>query len=459
MSWPRLFSGVHILWRNPDLHFTLKALPIHRSKMPAKISYPSPRVSQLDASILDDELFSLLKQQLSDAFSLLSNKPWSYHSHPELWSLFLKLAIFRLTTFQAGASYGFKLQNLKLSDHRTGKVINTRRRYLLLGTIIGEYLVKKAQSYLFSLEEQYAHPKNLYERVKNALMRHKSNIIKYAGDTVQVLESFNFVSFLVFGRYPNLIYRTLGISVTPVVADLLKFNGTNVNYEFQNRQLVWNVLTEFLVFILPLLQLRKLRRLVRNLMPTRSNDKRHYGYSETPVTTNFTSLPVSQCAMCIESVNARGLNAATTYVTNPFVTNCDHVYCYVCLATRFNAIENGNDYAEGCPRCRLKITSFRQFGSGIGEIDRNAIVVEYEDAESDDNESSGDDDGSDEPQSSDRDSEEEEVEKASPLSELEFLPRSRQPDYSENEDLEEEGEFSDEFESAGEDDMADESYM
>lgn len=64
--------------------------------------------------------------------------------------------------------------------------------------------------------------------------------------------------FLVNGKYPSLIHRALRITMTPIASDLLRFNGSNVNFEFQNRQLVWNVMTEFLVFLLPLLQLNKL---------------------------------------------------------------------------------------------------------------------------------------------------------------------------------------------------------
>lgn len=350
--------------------------------MPPFVGYPSPRVSQLDAYILDNELFSLLKQQLSDTFQLLQNQRWSFNQHPELWTLVLKLVIFRLTTYKTGSSYGLKLQNLKLSDSKSGKLIDFSTRYLLLATIIGDYIFKKFQSYLYLIEDSTGRQTN---KLHEFFARHKTTILKKLNDLIKVLELLNFVLFLVHGKYPSVVHRILGISLTPIVADLLKFNGDNVNFEFQNRQLVWNVMTEFLVFILPLLQLQKWKRAFRQLLPTRAGKQSSFiGPTDVPVSTRFTDLPQSHCAICIELTEKSGMKAVNTFVTNPCITNCGHIFCYVCLATRFNAIENGSEEAEGCPRCRLKLTSFKQYGQDEDEIDKDAIMVEYKEIESDD---------------------------------------------------------------------------
>lgn len=397
-----------------------------------KIAYPSPRVSQFDAQILDNELFSLLKLQLSDTFKLLSNKSWSYDLHPELWSLILKLTMFKLTTLKSGSSYGFGLQNLKLSDSKTGKLIGSGTRYLLLATIIGDCLFKKLQSYLFSLEESSGGSRSKLERLKALISRHKTTFLRMSEDTVRVLELLNFVLFLIYGKYPSLVYRALGITVTPVVADLLKFNGNNVNFEFQNRQLVWNVMTEFLVFILPLLQLRKWRRALRSLLP-KSSDTASIGYSEKPVLTKFTSLSLSQCAICVEIIQVSGILAAPSQITNPCITNCGHIFCYVCLATRLNAIESGNEKAEGCPRCRMQITSFTQYGNEADQVDPDAIMVEYETAS--DSEETEDD--SPEVRGTPAENEKNYSASAELRSDLE----EDGIDFSENEDLEEDDEF------------------
>lgn len=348
----------------------------------SKILYPSPRVSQLDAYILDNELFSLLKQQLSDVFALHSSKPWSFSQNPEIWSLGLNILIFKLTTLKTGSSYGLKLQNLKLTNSKTGKIIGTKVRYLLLAVLLGDFLYKKFESYLYSVDDQgFTSRQTLIDKLKAFLVRHKSVILEKANNAVKLLNLVNFLLFLVQGRFPTLMHRVLGISLTPVVADLLKFNGDNVNFEFQNRQLVWNVMTEFLIFTLPLLQLRKWRRFFNKVIPFGKNKVSTPLTTDSPVETKYSKLPVSQCAICIDFAQASGLKAASTFVTNACITNCGHIFCYVCLAARFNAIDNGNEEAEGCPRCRVKLTSFRVYGSDNDDVDKDAIVVTYEDYE------------------------------------------------------------------------------
>lgn len=345
------------------------------------ITYPSPRVSQLDAYILDGELFSLLKQQLADAFLLVSGKWWSYGQNPELWSLALKLIIFKLTTYKSGSSYGLKLQNLKLSTSSNGKIIGQRIKLFILATIFGDYFFKRLQSYLYSVDESsLSRGNSTLDRLKSSVIKHKELILKRIDDAVKILGTLNFVAFLVHGRYPTVLHRIMGVSLTPIIADLLKFDGDKVNFEFQNRQLVWNVMTEFLVFILPMLQLRKLRKLISSIFPSKKSEEFRLT-SPTPIRTQFTNLPVSQCAICVQTIKRSGISAASTHVTNAFITNCGHIYCYVCLAATFNAIDSGNEEAEGCPRCRMKLTSFLQYGNSTEDIDKDAIMVEYTELE------------------------------------------------------------------------------
>lgn len=402
------------------------------------IVYPSPRVSQLDAHILDNELFSLLKQQLSDVFLLHSNRLWSYNQHPELWSLILNLVVFKLTTLKTGSSYGLKLQNLKLTNSRTGKIIGNGARTLLFAAIVGEYLFKKFESYLYAVEGTHRGSRTLAGKLKEFFLRHKTTLLSRTNDTIKLLNLANFVLFLVHGRYPSVVHRVLGISLTPVIADLLKFNGDNVNFEFQNRQLVWNVMTEFLVFTLPLLNLRKWSRLARSAIPY----KKHASSmtSKVPLPTPHTNLPISHCAICKDLVAINGIKSASTYVTNPSITNCGHIFCYVCLATRFNAIESGSEEAEGCPRCRVKLTSFKLYSSEQ-DVDADAIMVTYEDAESDE----------EEPELSEKNSDGHYLPNALPNGsdfELESEDELVEEDFDNDEDLEEEMED----DSYGEDD-------
>lgn len=235
--------------------------------------YPSPRVSQLDAYILDLELVTLLKQSLASVFQHHSNKLWSYDQHPELWDLALNLVVFRLTTWKSGSSYGLSLQNLKLVNSKSGKTIGYSKRLILLLVIIGDFLYSKLESYLYATEDTTeGNSSNLLAKLRSFIVQNKTYILQKITSTIKVLNLINFTLFLLNGKFPSLVHRAIGISLAPIVSDLLRFNGDNVNFEFQNRQLVWNVMTEFLVFILPLLQLKKLKHMSKRLLQPYKKD-------------------------------------------------------------------------------------------------------------------------------------------------------------------------------------------
>lgn len=363
------------------------------------ISYPSPRVSQLDANILDSELISLLKEQLTSIFQLHSTSWWTYDQHPELWSLLLNLVVFRLTVWKSGSSYGALLQNLKLTDFKKGKLIGYSKRTLLCAVLVGDYFYSKLQSYLYSIEEsdtsRNASKFKLLNAIKSYFITHKTKILSSLNDCFKLLNLVNFTLFLVNGRYPSISHRLFGISLTPIVTDLLKFNGNKVNFEFQNRQLVWNVMTEFLVFILPLMQLGKLKRMTKKILsPYKKGQRRET--RDTPIFTPYTNLPVSQCAIChnnndiaATSSNKNLSMGSSCMVTNPYVTNCGHIYCYICIATKFNSLDNTDSDSEGCLRCGVKLQWFKEFGENEGEIDEDAIIVSHEDWEENDSDDDG----------------------------------------------------------------------
>lgn len=343
-------------------------------------SYPAPRVAQLDGHILDTELTSLLKEQLLSIFRLHATNRFSYSHHTELYDLLLKLVVFQLTVGKKSTSYGLLLQNLRLSNTSNGEKIKFGKKSALFLLIIGEYGYKRLQSYLYSIDDDQIdnNTNNPVKILKNILIKHRTRLLVYLDNTLKVLNLVNFILFLIDGRHANLIYRVLNISLTPIVPDLLKFNANKVNYEFQNRQLVWNVMTEFLVFTLPLLQLNKLRSFTRKLIP---KSKSHKSESNSP----YANLPLSQCAICHDN-NKRALAMgqkvfeSSGAITNPFITNCGHIYCYVCLASKFNFMDVSGESVK-CLRCFKKLTWFEEYGANHGNdvVDPDAILFKNDD--------------------------------------------------------------------------------
>ncbi|KAI5968619.1 PEX2 [Candida theae] len=364
------------------------------------IPYPSSRVSQLDASILDSELLTLLKDQLSSIFQLHENSnsiasKLSYNRHPETYSLLLNLLIFRLTVWKSGSSYGSALQNLKLTDTRTGKVIGFNKRGLLLVALVGTYLYKKVETALYQVNDVLSgdgdEGDSLLYRLKSVALNNRTAVLTRIDNTLKTVNLLNFTVFLINGRYPSILHRLLGITETPVVSDLLKFNGSNVNYEFQNRQLVWNVMTEFLVFLLPLLQLKRIGKFTKKLFH-RANGPNAFEFEpgSKKQLTPYTNLPVSECAICHYNNHQAAQSGGRVFttagpVTNPCITNCGHVYCYVCIATQFNVMKSSGDDVP-CLRCSSKLEWFKEFEADEKAIDADAITIAMSDEDISDDE-------------------------------------------------------------------------
>jgi peroxin-2 len=147
-------------------------------------------------------------------------------------------------------------------------------------------------------------------------------------------------------------------------------------------------MTEFLVFILPVLQLNKWRSAARKMLNTTRAS------NESKKVSEYANLPISQCAICHDN-NKRAAAAgqkvfeASGSITNPYVTNCGHIYCYVCLASRFNYMDvSGN--SMNCLRCFEKLRFFQEYGvfeegDEVNDIvDKDAITIYQEDDDEDD---------------------------------------------------------------------------
>ena len=171
--------------------------------------------------------------------------------------------------------------------------------------------------------------------------------------------------------------------LTPVA----RVANRNVSYEFMNRQMVWHAFTvcclflsyynsgdpdqvvqEFLLFFLPIINTRKLRRSTRKALanlrelpifrgPLRSDDDKE---STAIGKGRYASLAEDQCAICAEDaatlVPAHPSMSTHTHPLNtPYVTSCDHTYCYTCVADRMlRAADDGEEYWE-CLRCDARV--------------------------------------------------------------------------------------------------------
>ncbi|KAJ1030344.1 hypothetical protein NDA16_001254 [Ustilago loliicola] len=224
--------------------------------------FPTPilkiqRVNQLDAELLDRELAELLLDPVKKALgSIRSTLPSDLE--PELL-LLLKLALFKFSIVDRGASYGSMLQNLKYRNewaHR-GALQSTARDQPLsrlqltlypLLTIIAPYAGSKWQDHMTSLsysDMPNNDPRRLLWKLTDASQRVWSALVLA-----------NFAVFLADGKFRSVADRVLGMRLTYAQRTM----NRNVSFEFLNRQLVWHAFTEFLLFLLPLVRPKRLFR-------------------------------------------------------------------------------------------------------------------------------------------------------------------------------------------------------
>uniref|UniRef100_A0A8H7XXN4 RING-type E3 ubiquitin transferase (cysteine targeting) n=1 Tax=Psilocybe cubensis TaxID=181762 RepID=A0A8H7XXN4_PSICU len=350
------------------------------------------RVGQLDAELLDQELAQLLQEPINKTLSLIN------------------LTLYKLSVWNTGATYGARLQDLRyvvqnISSSRLAPSGLPRKTLLFHGTLtlLLPYLHNRFRSHALSNAWPDAPSSDYRRKVWDALCSVES--------IYGLLGLANFVAFLWGGKYRTLADRILRMNLVPS-RRLVK---RDVSYEFMNRQMVWHAFTEFLLFLLPLINARTIRRRVYRLTslltPLYSISPFRSILQLKPVSNENSnsplkrgklwSIPQDQCAICFE--NARfnlniseptnmftSLAASTdvpsggqsnseppTYpIYNPYQTSCGHIYCYHCVAERMirTADEADDELGWECLRC----------GEEVKEVHRYAVdVIESEVSESD----------------------------------------------------------------------------
>ncbi|KAL1918391.1 uncharacterized protein VTP21DRAFT_3051 [Calcarisporiella thermophila] len=289
------------------------------------------RVSQLDADLLDTELFSLLKEQMWNMFSLF-RPSLKENYEPELVAL-LQLALYRFSVYDSGASYGSMLQNLiyrNEKEHLESQVTSakisplTHFQRVMYGvlTIGGQYFHNRITRWVTSKgwsECPDGDPRKLFWK-----------ILQRAENVFRVLSLINFLVFLYNGKFRTLIDRVLSMRLVYSQRNMTR----QVSFEFLNRQLVWHAFTEFLLFIMPLINLERLKvKLSRRVFPR-----------SLAAVSRHTNLPEQICAICHEESPDRGVNECRAH--NPYITNCGHIYCYWCIKNKL-AIDDEWE----CRRC------------------------------------------------------------------------------------------------------------
>ncbi|TFK43407.1 Pex12 amino terminal region-domain-containing protein [Crucibulum laeve] len=365
------------------------------------------RVGQLDSELLDQELAQLLQEPLNKGLSLI-NASLKAKFEPEL-SLLIQLVLYKLSVWNTGASYGAKLQDLRyiVPSWSAGSLTPSglpRRTLLLHGTItlLFPYLHTRIRSHALS----HAWP----DAPSSDRRRKLWNLLNSLESIHTVAALLSFVAFLWNGRYRTIVDRLLRMSLVPS-RRLVK---RDVSYEFMNRQMVWHAFTEFLLFLLPLINARYIRRrfyrIAAYLSPTALLSifpSKHMAIlSHTSASSEemwpqkqkrgpYWTLSEDECAICAENASfslnvTEPANAFTslanstpsasgstpssteppTYpIYNPYITSCGHLYCYHCVAERMLRTADEADDESGwvCLRCSEEVKGAGRYVVEISE--------------------------------------------------------------------------------------------
>ncbi|OAA55225.1 Pex [Niveomyces insectorum RCEF 264] len=397
------------------------------SEGPAR-RFPAFRVSQVDAELLDEELLGLLRGQVTDALRYLRGGALVDDWAPEVM-LVLRAALFKLSMWDHDATYGAALQNLRYADARRPKapfprsngggsgghsyadaavdvprsLARWQKAIYGLVAVGGRYAWSKWEDWLRDHDDgSYGDGETAYTEVDGTpeatagsdrlslsprLVRRLGRASAVASDLYAGAAFMSFLVFLRYGRYRTLLDRVLRMRLVPPTSQVSR----EVSFEYLNRQLVWHAFTEFLLFVLPLVGLRRWRRWVaRTWRKTKSAVATVAGRAKSgegddgdfaeAKSGEFAFLPERTCAICYQDQNSAMseadllaaaaassgvIGSAETDITNPYEARpCGCMYCYVCLATRIER-EEGDGWT--CLRCRALVTSCRPWNGDVLE--------------------------------------------------------------------------------------------
>jgi peroxin-2 len=308
------------------------------------------RSSQSDAEQLDLELLSMFKESLNTCLGAFHSGLLVGHYRELL--LILKSIIFGLTVARGRPSPGMSLLNLvyrnefgSSSFRNEGPPLTRVQRLLLyLGDIIVPYAWSGAASLLvrrmqggdcpgsnvsdmedssngYSLVGRPGGPRGLACRlalqssVKQAWKLMQSVELAWKG-----LELANHVGYMRNGRYRRLLERLVGARL--VYRDVGA--SRHISFDYLNRQLIWSEVSDFILFLLPLLNAGCIGRLMNKYLPMNESMRGAVSSVGSEAT----------CSVC-ETVRESPLRCQAL--------PCKHAFCYYCMASRLAARKD--------PRC------------------------------------------------------------------------------------------------------------
>lgn len=284
---------------------------------------PVLRISQLDALELDSALEQLLWTQFSRCFQ--NCRPGLLTpAEPELRAL-LQLLVWRFTLYSSGATVGQSLLSLRyhnlLSSPSRYRPLSRRQKWgLALLNVGARWLQERSHSLLLLLGLSAGGAAS--EGDSGLLARGLRRCCSLVSSAAQMASLVNFLVFLKQGQHPLLAERIVGARAVFSKPDVVR----DVSYQYMNRELLWHGFSQFLIFLLPLINTRRLKATASSFV---------FGGVRTDGKAELEGQGLlNECGLCGE------------WPTMPHTVGCRHVFCYYCIKSH-----SMSDPSLACPKC------------------------------------------------------------------------------------------------------------
>ncbi|XP_038622541.1 peroxisome biogenesis factor 2 [Tachyglossus aculeatus] len=279
---------------------------------------PVLRVSQLDALELDRALEQLICSQLTQCFhgfqpGLLAR------FEPEVKAL-VGLLLWRFSVYSRDATVGQGILGIRYD--RGGPLSRRQKLGFAASAVGGPWL--EARAFDLCRARRPLPPAGLGRWAGLA-----AGLLKLAG-------LLNFLLFLRGGRFATLTERLLGLRSVFARPQ----GARQPAFDYMNRELLWHGFAEFLIFLLPLVNVQKLKARLRSW--------RFPAARETPGPEAPAPRTTRACALCGQ------------WPTLPHTVGCPHVFCYYCIKTSCLM-----DARFSCPACGAEAQDLQPLRSSI----------------------------------------------------------------------------------------------
>ncbi len=328
------------------------------------------RSSQTDAEQLDDELSSILIANLNGCLGVFHSAWFTRHYRDLLVAL--QTAIFGLTVGRGRPSPGMSLLNLRYRDERRSvasrnegpRLTRIQRTLLYLGNIVVPYAwARVAASLARCIDGGHGHPaflnvpnsgtagvfgipgasvnqdglgsgsrstplRSMTFACRLALGSSASSLLKtmtWVEMAWKALELANYVTYLGDGAYRGALERLIGARL--VYGDVRA--SRHVSFDYLNRQLIWSEVSDFVLFVLPLLHVGSVGRLVNKYLPMNES-----------IRGTATAGAGATCPVC-ETTKESPIRCQAM--------PCRHTFCYYCFASRVGTAADPRCYACSAP--------------------------------------------------------------------------------------------------------------